>query len=127
MSKVYTIGRESARKADILIDNSTISGVHAKIWFDESSGSFWIEDLESRNRTYIIREGSKKRVTSPKKVYSSDIIVLGRKQIPFSRFLESVNGGENRSRKESLKSTMNIERCRNCGSPKVIGQPCSKC
>lgn len=127
MSKVYTIGRENARKADILIDNSTISGLHAKIWFDDSSGSFWIEDLKSQNGTYIIREGSKSKVSFSIKVYASDVIILGKKQLPFSLFLESVSENRSRDDTDNAKSTMNIERCRNCGSPKVIGQLCNKC
>ena len=130
MSKIYSIGREDARQANILIDNSTISGLHANIWFDESSGNFWIEDTRSRNGTFIIREGSKKKVKSPSKVYASDIVVLGKKQVPFSDFLESVNdkgkqGHDNKS--DSGRSVINMERCLNCMSPKVIGQECTKC
>jgi len=130
MSKIYSIGREDAREANILIDNSTISGLHANIWFDESSGNFWIEDTRSSNGTFIIREGSKKKVKSPSKVYASDIVVLGKKQVPFSDFLESVNDKGNQShdnKSDSGRSVINMERCLNCMSPKVIGQECTKC
>ena len=126
----YTVGRRDANKADILIADKTISGVHAKIWFNSSNGSFWIEDLNSRNHTYILRSGEKVKVTSAIQLSASDIIILGLKEIPFYVILEKINNEiseiKNENGRDSSRSVINIERCVVCGSPKTIGQKCTK-
>ena len=126
MSQIYTIGRKNSKRADILIDNKTVSSIHAKVWYDDYSQNFWIEDLKSTNHTYIIHKGEKIMVNSPCKVFSVDSIVLGEKQIPFSYFLQSINSYKSEKR-EDIVEVMSVERCRACGSPKTIGRPCDKC
>lgn len=129
----YTIGRRDANKADILIEHKTISGIHAKVWFNNSNGTFWIEDLNSLNHTYISRSGQKVQVTSSMQLLSSDIIILGTKEIPFYVILEKINSeevtpkSESYDSRDSSRSVMNIERCLVCGSPKTVGQKCTKC
>jgi len=127
----YTVGRRDANKADILIADKTISGIHAKIWFNGSNGSFWIEDLNSLNHTYILKNGIKKEVTFSTKISSSDSIIFGSKEIPFYIILEKINGkissGIDENINDISKSIINIERCVVCGSPKTIGQECTKC
>jgi pSer/pThr/pTyr-binding forkhead associated (FHA) protein len=46
-----TIGRDAGN--DIRLAADQISNRHARIWFDESHGSFFVEDLESRNGTEL--------------------------------------------------------------------------
>jgi len=129
----YTIGRRNANKADILIEHKTISGIHAKVWFDNSNGTFWIEDLNSLNHTYISRSGQKVQVTSSMQLLSSDIIIFGTKEIPFYVILEKINSEEITPKSKShdsgdnSRSVINIERCLVCGSPKTVGQKCIKC
>lgn len=128
----YTIGRRDSNKADILIEHKTISGIHAKVWFNNSNGTFWIEDLNSLNHTYISRSGQKTKVTSSMQLLSSDIVFFGRKEIPFYVILEKINSEEltpkskNNDSRDSSKSVINIERCLVCGTPKTIGQRCTK-
>ena len=126
MSKIYTIGRKNSKRADILIDNSTVSSVHAQVWYDDYSQSFWIEDLKSTNHTYIIQEGERKKVNFPCKISPVDIVVLGEKQIAFSYFIRLMNLPKNEQKENKIEG-MRIERCRVCGSPKKVGQPCNKC
>ena len=47
--KVLTIGRSNS--SDLVIDDPTVSRQHARISFE--NGDFWIEDLKSKNRTYL--------------------------------------------------------------------------
>jgi FHA domain len=46
------IGREAA--CDVLLDDLTVSGKHARLAYHSSQ--WWVEDLQSRNGTYLNRE-----------------------------------------------------------------------
>jgi len=41
--------------ANVVIPEPEISGAHARVWLDAGTGAPWIEDLESRNGTYILK------------------------------------------------------------------------
>lgn len=47
------VGRKEGDYADILADQSYISGIHAKFNFDKAIGNWNITDLESTNGTFI--------------------------------------------------------------------------
>jgi serine/threonine protein kinase len=44
-------------KANVVLALGEVSGVHLRAWADESSRGVWIEDLHSRNGTYVRRAG----------------------------------------------------------------------
>ncbi len=133
LKEEYLIGREDANRADILINNDTVSGLHAKIWYEESTGNFWIKDLQSFNGTYIIRDREFFKINNSSKIFPNDTIRFGNYEILFSQLLKSLESkGEQKRIKQHLKlvrkSSINkMQRCINCGSPKIINRPCSKC
>lgn len=57
---VRTLGRQkNNRKPDVILSDrdaarlERISGEHAQIWYDFESGQFFIQDLDSTNKTYL--------------------------------------------------------------------------
>ncbi len=62
------IGRE--KKCEVVISSYDISRYHTKIGWDETHHSFWIEDLNSSNGTWIVtKTGDNKRIPSNKRFY----------------------------------------------------------
>jgi hypothetical protein len=51
------IGRDP-ELANVVIPEPEISGAHARVWLDAGTGAPWIEDLESRNGTYLLKPDS---------------------------------------------------------------------
>ncbi len=67
-SSVY-LGRTEDN--DIIVRDDRVSGRHAKLCFEE--GQFWIEDLDSTNRTYVNGE----RITKKSPLKNEDLIKIG--------------------------------------------------
>lgn len=44
--------------ANVVLPLPEVSGAHAKAWADKKGAGVWIEDLNSRNGTYVLRGGS---------------------------------------------------------------------
>jgi hypothetical protein len=54
------IGRDP-RKASLVLRSEQISSVHVRVWPEPGSGRLWVEDLNSRNRTFYREEGAGRR------------------------------------------------------------------
>ena len=124
--KHSTIGRKSAHKADILIDDKSISARHAELSVGLNS-QVMIRDLGSSNGTAVIREGNKMLVNQQNmSVHTSDIFVFGSKNLSVADFLSTYlkNAGAAQSVNASNKRYM---RCPMCGSITPHGHPCIEC
>ena len=74
------IGRNADN--EIIIDDPTVSGRHARIYFDQSAQRICIEDLDSLNGVYLDGRPTRKNVLN-----SGVVIELGSRQFAFD------NGG----------------------------------
>ena len=63
------LGRDPA--ADLMIDAPGVSRRHARLYQQE--GAWWLEDLESRNGTFVRNE----RIAAPQRLHSQDEVRLG--------------------------------------------------
>jgi len=57
------------------LDDSEVSGVHARFIFSERTGSCWVEDLRSTNGTYLLQETRKIRLSMPTEVEERDYLL----------------------------------------------------
>ncbi len=126
MMKHYIIGRKSAHKADILVDDKSISARHAELSVGSNS-QIMIRDLDSSNGTSIIREGKKMLVLNQNiQVHKSDIVIFGTKNFSVSDFINSylknVQAVQNAN-----SSNERYMRCPMCGSITPHGHPCVEC
>ncbi|NUM34468.1 MAG: protein kinase [Candidatus Brocadiae bacterium] len=69
------IGRGA--ESDVILNDSAVSKAHCKIFYEE--GEFQLQDLQSRNFTYI----NDKQLAGKERLKDSDIIKLGRSTILF--------------------------------------------
>jgi hypothetical protein len=46
-------------QANLVIPLAQISGAHVRIWADAAAGCVWIEDLNSRNGTYVLKSAAR--------------------------------------------------------------------
>lgn len=76
IGQTLTIGRKSAN--DIVIDNLSVSGVHARV--DSVSATFIITDLESTNGTFVNEE-----LISAHGLRHGDVILIGKHTLTFDR------------------------------------------
>jgi len=74
-NRKWTIGRAESRRADILINESTVSAEHAYLFF--INGIFYIQDNGSTNGTFIERSGKKIRIKAGE-LFPTDIIYFGK-------------------------------------------------
>jgi pSer/pThr/pTyr-binding forkhead associated (FHA) protein len=82
VSKVLRIGREPDN--DFVVNLPTVSGYHARIVWESSSGQAWIEDLGSSNGTAL---GAMDRRIRRAIVTEADMIYLGNHPIPAASLL----------------------------------------
>ena len=68
----FIIGRKVEGNSAVKIDNQYVSAKHCRIWKDEQSGGYYIEDLDSTNGTYVNGVDVKRMVIQP-----TDEIMLG--------------------------------------------------
>lgn len=72
-----TVGRDSTR-ADIVLDDETVSAEHARIQFEQ--GQFYVYDLASTNGTYVNNRSVQKQM-----LMDGDVLRLGDAQLVFKR------------------------------------------
>lgn len=76
IGQTLTIGRNESN--DIVIDNLSVSGTHARI--DSVSATFIITDLESTNGTFVNEE-----LISSHGLRTHDVILIGKHELLFDR------------------------------------------
>lgn len=126
MSQEFTIGREDARSADILLPGNTISSIHAKIGID-ATGRLWIADNGSRNGTELLSMGMSRKIGStPEYVNSGDSLIFGGVEYSVDKLFSLLPNLSPQPvvRDEVTQATI---RCRHCGSPTPAGRACIKC
>lgn len=74
--QTLTIGRSDSN--DIVIDNMSVSGLHARI--DSVSATFILTDLESTNGTFVNEE-----LIATHTLRDNDIILIGKHELIFDR------------------------------------------
>ncbi len=74
--QTLTIGRSQSN--DIVIDNMSVSGLHARI--DSVSATFIITDLESTNGTFV-----NEKLISTHTLRDKDLILIGKHHLVFDR------------------------------------------
>ena len=129
MGKQYIVGRKDARKADILIDDKTISGRHAELSIS-SNNEISVRDLGSSNGTFIVRGGKRIAISQQNvSVMSSDILIFGSKSFSVSEFMATQLKGANTENGVTPMSSdkKRYMRCPMCGSVTPHGHPCVEC
>ena len=80
LRETLTIGRD-ARNALALPDDPKVSRQHARI--RQEGDTYVIEDLQSRNGTFLERESEVTRITSRQQLRSHDVICVGSTRLVF--------------------------------------------
>lgn len=131
MSKRFSLGRDDAGKADILLSGGTISAKHAELYIDHN-GTLLVCDLGSSNGTSILRNGKTINVSSQLvSLVSSDILSLGGKSFSIEKLLMKLpKSGNASNRSVSIPQpdfARKMIRCLACGSVTPIGSTCIEC
>lgn len=77
-----TLGRHNSNR--IVLRDNWCSRKHARIWYEDNS--WWIEDLDSRNGTYV----NNRPVTGKVPLSPGDVIRVGRTELMFGEDLSAV-------------------------------------
>ena len=80
LHETFTMGRD-ARNDLALPDDPKVSRQHARIRHE--GDTYVIEDLQSRNGTFLERESEVTRITSPQQLRSHDVIRVGSTRLVF--------------------------------------------
>jgi pSer/pThr/pTyr-binding forkhead associated (FHA) protein len=133
----HSIGRKSSGKADILLDDQTVSSLHA--YFKFSGGNFSIQDISSTNGTFVQRGGSKERVVT-KELRPGDIIYFGKYKLSLDELISLANKPvaevKNEAKKQELRSESRPtgakqprkkQKCIECGMVITAGEQCPYC
>lgn len=128
--KTFTLGRENAGKAQILLSGDTISSLHAKVGIDER-GRLWVLDLDSKNGTKVInQEGELKIKNQPVFIEQDDSLIFGKEKFSVKELLSYWPNSSNQEKKyiEEKKTNQNdfVYRCIQCGFVNTK-KPCIKC
>lgn len=86
----FILGRKVEGSSAVKIDNQYVSAKHCRIWRDEQSGIYYIEDLDSTNGTFVNGIDVKRKEIQP-----SDEIMLGGAdgyKFTLNQLLEGDNG-----------------------------------
>ena len=131
MSRSYTVGRDNAGRADILLPGKTISAMHAELII-ESNGTMRIRDLGSSNGTVIKRGAQKIKLGSNTvSLVPGDILLFGGIEFASDSLLAKVYSGGSRPIQAKDFSDSQYERkmirCPSCGSVTPAGGPCVEC
>ena len=81
LRETLTIGRD-ARNDLALPDDPKVSRQHARI--RQEGDMYVIEDLQSRNGTFLERESEVTRITSPQQLRSHDVVRVGATRLVFN-------------------------------------------
>lgn len=124
MSKEFTIGRDNAGVADILLPGSHISALHAKMGVD-SNGRLWIKDIGSTNGTTLINAGVIREIGGEYiYVNSGEVVAFGGIKYTVEqlfRLLPIVTPSR------EPEGTQSWVRCKHCGSATPPARTCIKC
>lgn len=111
----FTVG--SSQGCEVMIDNQTVSRAHVKIYF--SGESILVEDLNSRNGTYVLHDGEYKRIKSAK-IKPETKIRLGSEleALEVREFIELYHSAVEREKKDIIKRVKagGLKRCFDCGT-----------
>src|SRR5579859_7193233 len=75
---VTTIGRTNGN--DLVISGRTVSRRHARLWFENNNGRWYLEDLQSANGTLV----NNVRIYQPILLNDNDVISFGDEVVPFN-------------------------------------------
>lgn len=78
--KEINIGRSDAN--DIVLQNQTVSKLHAKLVF-ETDGTLWIYDLDSSNGTFV----NGQKITGKHRLQINEAVVLGKEPLDWQQLL----------------------------------------
>src|SRR3954453_3088213 len=81
LRELLTIGRD-ARNDLALPNDPKVSRQHARI--RQEGDNYVIEDLQSRNGTFLERESEATRITSPQPLLPNDVIRVGSTRLGFN-------------------------------------------
>jgi len=81
LRETFTIGRD-AQNDLALPDDPKVSHQHARIRHE--GDTYVIEDLQSRNGTFLERESEVTRITSPQQLRSHDVVRVGSTRLVFN-------------------------------------------
>ena len=84
---VYRIGHDS--DMDIQINDRSISRVHAEL-IETSSGSYHLTDCASKNGSYVVRNGEKRRIRQ-EFISPTDVILLGGYETNVAKLVEKLS------------------------------------
>lgn len=111
----FTVG--SSQGCEVKIDSPTISRAHLKVYF--SGESVLVEDLNSRNGTYVLHDGEFKRIKSAK-IKPDTIIRLGNdlEALEVRQIIEQYKSAMEREKKDIAKriKSSGLKRCFDCGT-----------
>lgn len=111
----FTVG--SSEGCEVMIKNASISRAHLKVYF--SGESILVEDLSSREGTYVLHEGEYKRIKSAK-IKPGTIIRLGSKLQgqEVKEFIELYFSAVEKEKRDIIKQvkSSSFKRCSDCGS-----------
>lgn len=91
LSEVTNIGRDG-RDNDIVLDDESVSGRHARVRFEEEREGFVFRDLDSTNGSYLVTAGGKERIEAPHVLSDGDILELGSTTLVFKKLDEPLQG-----------------------------------
>lgn len=79
---LYTLVIGSDEACGLRLPDPYVSPRHAAIRRRDDN-TYWIEDLGSTNGTHLQREDMRLRVWGPRRLYTGDVICIGRTRIPW--------------------------------------------
>jgi len=131
MSQRYTIGRNSAGKAEILLPGSTISARHAELVVDDH-GKLLLRDIGSSNGTKVIRSGKEIVVSStPVSLLSSDVVGFGKERFAVDALLAKMPARQTAAAPSAgiadAGPERKMRRCPACGCVTPLGGACIEC
>jgi len=111
----FTIGRSEG--CDLILDHPSISRAHIKIYF--TGESILLEDLNSKDGTYVLHQGEYKRVRSAK-IKPDTMIRLGNslEAVEVKKFIDDYINLKEKNKKDISKrvKSIGLKRCLDCGS-----------
>lgn len=131
----FTVGRDIS--ADIPIADQSVSRIHAEISLVEGDRLF-VTDCQSSNGTFVLRDGSERRITQ-EKVLPTDRIKFGGIAIAAADLLSAVrriagpvqtpaggDPGKKKGKRAAFATSAKLIRC-SCGAIKAAGEQCPSC
>jgi len=138
----WSIGRANVNKCDILIENDTVSGVHATL--NLINRSYYIVDNGSMNGTYVINNADEQEANTFIKLSNGDFIKFGNAKFTYQKLIESSSYstgatirdfekkyGKSNNQKEKIEQKEEPKGkkifCKECMNVAYKGQECKDC